>query len=93
MGLQGTVIMRDMHRSTYIDVLVSFMGQAIFTAFGFCILTLLGFFVDRGPIYASIWFSVAVIASLAFIRVILLLLKILHFASTEEPRGGAGLAG
>lgn len=86
MGLQGTEVMRDLRRSTYIEVLVSYLSAAIFSAFGFCIVTLMGFFLDGSRAFASAWFALAVFAALAFIRVVLILLRILKFADRDARK-------
>lgn len=85
MGLQGTQVMQDMHRSGYIADMVTYLGEAVFAAFLFCIYNLWGFFVDPNDIWYGIgWGTLGTVAAMAFMRVMMILLLVLRFASAEK---------
>lgn len=79
MGLRGTPVWESLHSSGYITDLVSYLAQAIWVSFAYCLVGLIGFFVDPQSIwFASTWFAVGVTAGFAFIRVTNIFLKILE---------------
>ena len=82
LSLDGKAIMTDLRKSGYIENLVSYLAQAIWLSFAFCILTLSGFFMpgttSLPTVYETLWFSFGACAALAFARVIYLFLLILR---------------
>ncbi len=81
LSLDGKTIMADLRESGYVQNLISYLAQAIWLSFAFCIVNLTGFFLigqnNLPAIYEVIWFSIGVCAALAFSRVIHLFLLIL----------------
>lgn len=78
LGLNEARIMNDLRRSGYIDDLVSYLAQAIFFSFSYAVVSLVGYFVNRMPIYWVMWVAIGVISALTFVRVVFIQLKILH---------------
>lgn len=78
-SLRGSAIMNELRESTYIHDLVSYLAQAIWTAFAFSILALLGFFDNTvAPYYDLAWIGLGVVAALSFVRVTYILLKLIQ---------------
>lgn len=78
MSLHGSTMAKGLRESGYIDDLVSYLAQAIWLAFGFSVLSLVGFFSRPQPYFGALWFAIGVLTGLAFIRVTVIFLKILH---------------
>lgn len=71
-------IMNRIRETTYINDLVSYLSQAIWLSFGFCIVSIIGFFVaTNGGIYGLTWISLGLGSAGAFIRVTNIMLKII----------------
>lgn len=71
-------IMQRLRETDYIHDIVSYLSQAIWLSFSFCILTLVGFFIDQTvEWYGMVWIGLAVISGGAFIRVTNIMLKII----------------
>ena len=72
-------IMHRLRETEYIDSIVSYLCQAIWLSFSFCILTLLGFFIDNNlMIFGIAWIGVGMTSAGAFIRVTNIMLKIIR---------------
>ena len=70
-------IMQRIRGTTYLDDLVSYLGQAIWLSFGFCIISLVGFFINATSyVYGFIWIFIGVASAGAFIRVTNIMLQI-----------------
>ena len=72
-------IMQRVRETDYIDNIVSYLSQAIWLSFSFCILTLIGFFIDnKAMIFGIAWVGLGVTSAGAFIRVNSIMLKIIR---------------
>lgn len=77
-------VMQRVRETTYVNDLVSYLGQAIWLSFGFCIVAMVGFFVDTGsPWYGFIWIVVGVASAVAFVRVTSIMFKIIKHPSRD----------
>lgn len=71
-------VMKRIKETGYIVDLVSYLSQAIWLSFSFCILSLLGYFFPAYPSwYGYLWIAIAVSMAFAFIRVTNIMLKVL----------------
>lgn len=71
-------IMQRMRETTYISDLTSYLSQAIWLSFGFCIVSIVGFFVPaRGTWYGFAWIIFGLASAGAFVRVTNIMLKII----------------
>lgn len=71
-------IMQRIRKTSYLSDLVSYLGQAIWMNFAYCIISLVGFFVDTGETwYGLFWIFIGVSSAGAFIRVTNIMLKII----------------
>jgi len=72
-------IMQRLRETDYIARLVSYLSHSIWLSFSFCILTLVGFFVDnREMLFGISWIGLGVTTAGAFIRVTNIMLKIIQ---------------
>lgn len=72
-------IMQRLRETDYIDSIVSYLSQAIWLSFSFCILTLVGFFIDnKTMIFGIAWVGLGATSAGAFIRVTNIMLKIIR---------------
>jgi len=72
-------IMRRLRETDYIDSIVSYLSQAIWLSFAFCIITLIGFFIDKSSfIFGIAWIGFGVTSAGAFVRVTNIMLKIIR---------------
>lgn len=77
-SIKGGKVWSDMHDSTYLDLLVSYLAHAIYISFIFCIITLFGlFFCVLSISYQLAWAFFASCTALTFIRVVSIFLRIL----------------
>ena len=71
----------DLKKSGYIDEVVSYIGQAIWINLAFCLINVVGFFIDRTDlIYSTVWILFGVMSLSAFIRVTDVMLKIFRYS-------------
>jgi hypothetical protein len=71
-------VMQRIKATTYMNELVSYLAQAIWLSFSFCIVSLCGYFMDNQNYYfGMIWIAIAVGMAVAFIRFTNIMLKIL----------------
>ena len=71
-------IMQRLRETDYISDIVSYLSQAIWLSFSFCIITLVGFFIDKNQEwYGLMWVGIGVMSAGAFIRVTNIMLKII----------------
>ncbi|MGY8915358.1 MAG: hypothetical protein ACKVJF_09810 [Flavobacteriales bacterium] len=70
-GLKGADIMVKLSESQYIDNLVSYLVEAIWSSFIFCLVCITGYFVKEGSFdyYEYAWIFFGVLAAACFIRV------------------------
>lgn len=74
-------IMKRLRETDYISNVVSYLSQAIWLSFAFCIVTLIGFFVDKNSLVFGIaWIGLGVTSAGAFVRVTNIMLKIIKHA-------------
>lgn len=72
-------IMQRIRETTYVNDLVSYLSQAIWLSFGFCIVSLVGFFVStKSAWYGLAWITLGLASAGAFIRVTNIMLKIIR---------------
>lgn len=70
-------IIQDLKNSGYINDLVSYIGQAIWLNLAFCVLTVVGYFIDQTCIsYSLSWIALVTCSLVSFIRVTDIMLKI-----------------
>jgi hypothetical protein len=70
-------LMKRIRSTPYGAQLASYMGQAIWFCFAFCLISMFGFFLDTTNKYFGFgWIFIAILASLAFMRVTHIMLKI-----------------
>ncbi|MCG6411117.1 hypothetical protein K6U17_18075 [Vibrio fluvialis] len=73
-----TPVMNRIRDTSYASDLASYLGAAIWLCFGFCVLAMVGYFCDTASKwYGVAWMLVAISASLAFVRVTSIMLKII----------------
>ena len=71
-------IMQRIRETTYINDLTSYLSQAIWLSFSFCIVSIIGFFVPTNSMwYGLAWISFGLASAAAFIRVTNIMLKII----------------
>lgn len=76
-AIESPVMLR-VKKAGYLPDLISYLKQAIWLSFTFCIVCLVGFFiVNSHHLYGLAWIFTGVSAGAAFIRVTNLLLKII----------------
>lgn len=76
LSMNSTVI-QDLKKSGYINELVSYISQAIWLNLFFCIVNVLGYFIDHtNAHYSLVWITMISSALMAFIRVTDIMLKI-----------------
>lgn len=81
----GGDLMRHIRNSGYIDDLISYVSQAIWTSLIFCIVNVVGFFVtDREDWYSTLWILSGTISALTFIRVTKIMLKVFRYSGSED---------
>jgi hypothetical protein len=79
-------IMHRLRDTEYINDVVLYLSQAIWLSFSFCIISLVGFFVDKGSMfYGTIWVLIGVASAGAFIRVTEIMLKIIKHPLSKTP--------
>ena len=72
-------IMQRLRETDYINSIVSYLSQAIWLCFAFCIVTLIGFFIDKNTsIFGITWIGLGITSAGAFIRVTNIMLKIIR---------------
>lgn len=70
-------IIRDLKDSGYINELVSYIAQAIWLNLAFCVLTVVGYFIDQASqCYSLVWIALVTMSLVSFIRVTDIMLKI-----------------
>ncbi len=73
-----TPVINRIRSTSYSHDLASYLGEAIWLCFAFCILAMVGYFCSTGSIwYGLVWMYIAISAALAFIRVTTIMLKII----------------
>lgn len=78
-------IMQRLRETDYIHDIVSYLSQAIWLSFSFCILTLIGFFIDQTVFWFGIaWIGIGVTSASAFIRVTNIMLKIIKHSPKQD---------
>ena len=78
-------IMQRLRETDYIHDIVSYLSQAIWLSFAFCILTLVGFFIDKSLTwYGMAWIGIGVMSAGAFIRVTNIMLKIIKHSPKND---------
>lgn len=78
-------IMQKLRETNYIHDIVSYLSQAIWLSFSFCILTLIGFFIDQTVLWFGIaWIGLGVTSAGAFIRVTNIMLKIIKHSPSQK---------
>ncbi len=71
-------IMQRIRETSYINDLVSYLGQAIWLSFSFCIVSLIGFFVaTNNDYYGLAWILLGLSSGATFIRVANIMLKVI----------------
>ncbi|WP_435627557.1 hypothetical protein [Candidatus Ferrigenium straubiae] len=71
-------IMHRIRNTTYVNDLVSYLSQAIWLSFGFCIVSIVGFFLATNSLwYGLTWIVFGLASAGAFIRVTNIMLKII----------------
>jgi hypothetical protein len=71
-------VMKRIKETTYMNELVSYLAQAIWLSFSFCIVSLVGYFLKTQNFwFGLVWIAVAVAMAVAFIRFTNIMLKIL----------------
>ncbi|WP_194865735.1 hypothetical protein [Alloalcanivorax profundimaris] len=71
-------IMKKIRQTDYSNDLVSYLGQAIWLSFSFCILSIVGFFVSTEDAwFGLVWIFIGLASAGAFIRVTNIMLKII----------------
>lgn len=72
-------IMQKIRQTTYANDLVSYLSQAIWLSFSFCIVSIVGFFVSTQQMWFGLmWIFVGLASAGAFIRVTNIMLKIIR---------------
>lgn len=74
-------LMVKIRKTSYFRLLLSYIGQGIWSALAFCILSLFGYFLDTTSYprpFVVIWFFCATVTFLAFFRITHLLLKMIE---------------
>ncbi|WP_418140605.1 hypothetical protein NUW46_15585 [Marinobacter sp. MA] len=72
-------IMQKIRETSYLSDMVSYLSQAIWLSFGFCIVSLIGFFVPKQEVwYGLAWIGLGLASAGAFIRVTNIMLKIIN---------------
>jgi hypothetical protein len=72
-------IMQKIRETTYLRDMVSYLSQAIWLSFGFCIVSLIGFFVPKQDLWFGLsWIFLGLASAGAFIRVTNIMLKIIN---------------
>lgn len=72
-------IMQRIRKTSYIRDLTSYLAQAIWLSFSYCIICVIGFFVDKTSSgYGLLWIFAGVASAGAFVRVTNLMLKIIR---------------
>ena len=73
-------IMESLKESGYIKELVSYIGQAIWSNLGFCVVNIIGYFVKTDSLYyGTIWIVICSCSFLCFVRVTTIMLKIFEY--------------
>lgn len=87
-ALPSDSAMKRLRESGYIDDLLSYLSQALYSSLTFCVLSLLGFFLLEkvGPSlprwYSTGWVMFGVFSIFAFVRIARLLVQIIKY----EPK-------
>jgi len=82
-SLESKVMIR-LIKVGYLPDLISYLKQAIWLSFAFCIISLIGFFtLNTSSCYGLAWLIIGVSAGVSFIRVTNLLLNII---GREQPK-------
>lgn len=78
-----TPVMNRIRSTSYVGIFASYMGHAIWLCFSFCILAMVGFFVDTASKwFGTAWVLIAIASACAFIRVTVVMLKIIKHQSS-----------
>lgn len=78
-------IMQRIRETTYVNDLVSYLGQAIWLSFAFCVVAMVGFFVETSSAwYGLAWIVLGVASAAAFIRVTNIMFKIIKHPSSDN---------
>lgn len=73
-----TPVMTRIRETTYAKDLASYLGEAIWLCFAFCILAMIGYFVKTSSVWFGVaWMFIAISGAFAFIRVTTIMLKII----------------
>jgi hypothetical protein len=72
-------VMKRIRDTTYMNELVMYLAHAIWLSFSFCIVSLIGYFINTANYwYGMVWIWVAIAMAVAFIRFTNIMLKILQ---------------
>lgn len=77
-------VMQRIRNSGYVEELVAYLAHALWLSFSFSIISLIGFFLETSSAdmklyYGLVWVFFGVSASVAFIRITNLMLKIIKY--------------
>jgi hypothetical protein len=82
-------VRQRLEKSNYMNDLAFFLGQAIYLAVIFCLVSLAGYFVaDRGRVFGSAWIGCGVAMILSFRRITRLILLVLRHTSVPPSSSG-----
>lgn len=71
-------VMQRIRETNYVNDLVSYLGQAIWLSFGFCAVSIVGFFSVRSELwYGLLWVFFGLASAASFVRVTNIMLKII----------------
>lgn len=80
-------VMNRIRKTTYSKDLASYLGESIWLCFSFCVLAMVGYFCSTAKLwYGTIWMFIAISGSLAFIRITIIMLKIINHQPTKKPK-------
>ncbi|MFQ2325304.1 hypothetical protein ACK313_08120 [Aeromonas dhakensis] len=80
-----TPVMNRIRSTAYAQDLASYLGEAIWLCFGFCVLAMVGYFCSTSKLwYGVVWIFISIAASFAFIRVTTIMLKIIKHQPSKS---------
>ncbi len=84
-SLAGSSTMASLRRTGFLNYVIEYVASGIWSAFGFSVLSLSGFFFSPPPDwYATVWIVGGVYAGATFVRVTRILLKVLRNIQREQ---------
>lgn len=74
-------LMSKIRRTSYFSLLMSYLAEGIWSSLAFCILSLIGYFLDNSSyprIFAIVWFFCSTTTFFTFFRITYLLIKMIE---------------